>query len=273
MLPKDIKRQGAKTLQQILKQPALDEVYINIRVKLLFLGPIGDIDHAMIPAPYNIDFPYFIFGEFDRQGHYGIARHIITKDNLSLQNLGLFTGVSSAALPKPYYFQGNFVSGGFKFGSYAGAGALAVGMSQYETFNYYNLNKFGDVVDTYSQNGVLAPPIPYTAWVIVSMDSTSYASLCANTANEYYQCSEIRVTFDNAFQGLENIKKIITNSQGKFISNDIQPAAYKPPTNLQSNTIVIPVDFRIDQYFGLASIIKCQSNQIDYSFKCHIKHK
>lgn len=272
MLKQTLKDGKTELVKQLANPLSMDEVFINIRIRKIFLSVAWEQEPDFIPPPFaNVDFPYFIFGEYDRRGAYSIGRTILPTTNIETV-LGGACGRPTSVLP--YYFVGSVIPGNFAFGSpdLVAVPKVSLGNVQYFVLNYLNLQKLGSLVDIYYTRGLNVPPNPISVAIIAEMDFQSYASLCANTANEVYICREIIITYDNNTQYLKPIKIIRTNAIGQFTTQELLPTAYKPADNLQGNTIRIPVNFRIDQYLGLTSMINFLSLKIEYSFRCTVKH-
>lgn len=248
-------------LLKALTEPVKDTILMPIRVRTEYLGAAG-IElklKNLFNKKYQGDFPYFLFGEFDRQSNYSASRKFVNTLSVGLAaNLGSFGSTKT-----PYYYAGSMIPG-ISFVPNQNPSFFA----QPAGFNYFNNQKLGDYIEVYNVDALQVPPQPLNCYVVTESPQAAYVSLCNNTANEPYNLVEIRFVSDNPLQYLETIKIITIDKQGKAIYTPLNPSAYKSPMDTNTSVIVIPCDILLNRFVGFASIIKFNTSYIDFTFKC-----
>jgi hypothetical protein len=271
MQKQPIKNTPGKQLLKQLSQPVKDIVTIPIRVKTNFYNG----DKTLMNDIYKKDFNYFLFGEYDRIGGYSIARYMLPESNNNRIDL--------SSSNKQFIPQGDLLN----HVTFTGTIVTGVGeVAQQRDFvniplkgilnKHYMPQPVGSIMDVYVTSKdnwasvVPVAPDPNNIYVIVESDSTSYASLCASTSRYPIEVTEIQMVTDNPLQYLQTIKILTHNQFGKPIVNNLNPASYVGMQTTTTQTVVMPVNFLINEFTGLASVIKFNTSFIEFTFKCRI---
>lgn len=226
---------------------ALKRFSLNLNIKRFITDANGAIlNDAAIPAALKKPYPFHLFSHYDKVGGYAIGDSI-----MSVLNRTLLFGYYVWGIGTPLFF--------FNPGA---------------TIN--NEMKKGDVIFIYVDD--LNNP-NYFIFVIVQAINGGYASFIdqsniSQVDNKgYWGVFKIRNTkftwYDDA-QLRESFYLINTRFDGAFKYDPLSPAAYyAPEQKTQIKTANIPLEFILNQYFGISSCIAYENPLINLSFELY----
>lgn len=199
------------------------------------------IDKALVPGSLQVNYPVYLFGQFDRNG--GFKR--------CLQTVSPIPGT---------FFYMTFVQGiSSPFLSFTGANTIK------------GVIKNGDVVIVYTDD--LENP-NYFIWIVISSDTVSFASIVANTETtqqdgrigqlwvkeaNYYVSTPGQFYEPIFFNGFDNI--------GNYKGDSIQPNMNLNPYVEQTGILTLTLDFKVDQYISMCFYMRYSCDQINLDFK------
>jgi hypothetical protein len=222
---------------------------INFTIKRYYTDVNGVIQtKASVPAVLQTKYPFFLFGEFDRQGGY--------KQGLS-------------AVPP--------MAGTY----YVCTGVNGMGWSTFSVLGFGGINDLqgkllvGDIVHVYTDS--LSAPT-YFIWVVQSAAVASLASILANSKTTQKDDKFNRLYIEEInFSALPNtdfiqfkepITEIRLNNIGLAKTDSINVlGTYETPYTYLRNIIIMPIKFKVDQFIELGSYFVYDSDSIQYLFK------
>lgn len=232
-----------KAILPIVKRdPRLADIQVN--VKRFFTdvdGTILDKNNVAIPSGMKVDYGFSLFGEFDRQGGYALMNKII-----GVQGIAKWVGT--------YVYGKND------------------GFLQFNTFGgIYDQMTIGDIYHVYTDD--LNNP-NFFVFVIISNPFAAMGSITANTAfqqieamQKYLDIANFKLFVDNNGQYTAPITLITTDSIGTNKKDSLNPYASRSVDDKQNEFIQVNVSMKITQYTQIASIIKFNSDVVNYEFK------
>lgn len=203
---------------------------------------VVDKNDPAIPDALKVSYPVYLFGEFDRQGAYELARKNNPPDP---GTFFLFTGIW--AINNPFF-------AGFS------------GLSDVQRYI-----KPADLVTVYTDN-ILAPT--WYVFIVLNSATKPLASVQLNMANlppdpayGYIKSDSFRFTSDNSDnQWKENIQYIRYNFLGLVKSNNLDPSIYQLPKTPRINMVEVKWKSDITQYIGLNTYILFDTNSMTFTF-------
>lgn len=231
-------------LKSIMLEPPFRDDQLPIIVKRFFTDVNGTIvDKATVPAALQVDYPVYIFGEFDRQGAYLLA----DKNNPPLPGT---------------FFLSTMVVGG--------AGSLPQSIIYTGVADILGQLKPGDIVNIYTDN-VQAPT--YFIWIVLHCPNKSLASIMANMPNlppdenyGYIRSKSFRFYCSNAEQWNVNIQYIRYNFMGLVKSDNLDPSIYQLPKLPVLDMVEVKWKSPITQYIGLNTYILFATDSFTLNF-------
>lgn len=198
------------------------------------------VDKNLVPANLKVNFPVYLFAQFDRNGGYRKSQQI------------------TPPIPGTYFLMTYTQGINSPFLAFTGVNTIKGKISS------------GDIVIIYTDD--LENP-NYYIWIVISCNSVSFASVLANTETiqndhrigvlslkqiNYYV--SVREQFDQAlvFASYDNI--------GNFRSDSIQPNIFLSPLVAQQGFLTINTPYKIDQYIGLSMYMVFNCDQIIMDF-------
>lgn len=225
-----------------LKSPILKKHTIPIKIKRFYTDVNGVIvNKALVPAALQINFPVYLFGDFDRSGGYNIGKQVCPP------------------------LAGSFYVGSFTHGQ--GVPFLYFnGLS-----NIYEQIKIGDIVHLFADS--LAVPT-YYIWIVQTLVKNSIASIVSNTetaqkdgsigkifVDQIYYFSDTILQWDEPFHitRMDNV--------GQYLDDQLQPYVYKNPDTVQNDFLDMVYSFKLDQYIMISTYMIYEANEISWNFQ------
>lgn len=237
--------------QEAFRKKMLAPVYkkdtLQIEVKRYFTDVLGTIvNKAAVPAALQIDYPVYVFGEYDRVGAY----------QLGIKNLPSKPGVF-------YYCSYVWgVNSPFIFGF--------TGLSNIEG----QLNP-GDLVTVYTDN-LNAPN--YFVFIVQRCSGKSLASILQNLPAlpydadyGYINVKKLQYYTDNLQQWKENLLMLNYDFLGLVQSDGVSPISYRPAISLQDQFIEIVWTFTLTQYAAMNTYMLFATDLITFTFQ--VEHR
>jgi hypothetical protein len=227
-----------------LKTPPLKNDSLAINIKRYFTDIDGVVvDKNTVPAELQTRYPFYIFGEFDRQGGYQICNRL------------------QGAYSNAYVYLCTFV----------------YGVSNPLFFGFNNLSDIqqrisvGDVVTVYTDS--LSIP-SYFIWVVISCPKTSLASILSNcvTGNSKSDTALINVerlnyVTDNIEQWDVPVMSWVVDFVGNPKYDFIDPVQFRTPETVNDKFVEMKLKFPLNQYRGLNSYILFDTETLQLNFK------
>jgi|SRR3989304_206191 len=227
------------------KEPLLKFHTIPIGIKRFYT----DVDGFIIPKVAAVqavqcEFPFFIWGDFDRQG-------------------GYYTGFKAVPLVPGSFYLMTFVEG--------------YGMTSQQITGFTGFNnirgqiKTGDIVHVYTDN--LTAPINFV-WIILSSNNGSIGSIVGNSETHQKDGQLGRLYVDH-FQYFSdntdpqwNIPIHFTRSSNiaTWKDDQVQPYIFKNPYTEQDGFIRVACHFNLDQYQSIGTYFLYDTESIRMNF-------
>lgn len=232
-----------KKLVEILNEPPYREDQLPIVVKRIFTDVNGTIiAKNLVPASLQVDYPVYLFGEFDRKGAYLLA----DKNN--------------PPIPGTFFLSTLVV----------GVGSFPQSVVYTGVANILGQVKPGDIVNIYTDD-VQAPN--YFVWIIQHCPNKSLASILSNMPNlpsdenyGYIRSKSFRFYCSNAEQWNVNIQYIKYNFMGLVKSDNIDPSIYQLPKLPVLDMIEVKWKTNLTQYIGLNTYILFATDSFTLNF-------
>jgi len=236
-----------------LRRPEIDNPYmrdhsIQIRVKRFFTDVNGTIiNKNAAPLPMQVEYPFYLFGDFDRQGGYSIG----------LKTLG---PVSTTK------YLMTFVNG------HGLTSAIIIGFTGANTIQ--SQLAVGDIIHVFcddTQNPT------FFVWVVLHNGFGSLASIIGNSETTQ-QDGLIGPIYVKSFHyASDNVRQFdypyyfvrYTNITA-WKNDQVQPMMFKDPFTEQEKLLNVQVEFGLDQYLGIAQYFLFDTEIIDFNFKIKI---
>jgi hypothetical protein len=232
-----------KKLHSFLTAPVKKNAGLFVNVKRFYTdvnGTVIDKNDPVVPLTLKVNYPFWMFGQFDAWGGYKIGNQVVAPD-----------------ITTPYV--GTFVVGKdipFLF---------ATGLN-----DIADRLMIGDIVHIFTDN--LNAPSIYV-WIIQNCGSASLASIYANAnASEREKikiesCNFFAYTNGSPnFQFARAIHLTKIDVVGAYTDDSFDPLSYDQVNNKQGNFVVIPVNFTVDQYHLVSSSIAFEVDSLQFSF-------
>lgn len=206
---------------------------LNINVQRFYTNTAGTIlDKNTVPASLQTKFPFYLFGEFDKQGGYRLGNQI---------TFPVIGGLIQTLV----------VRGQYDFTQFTGANNVR------DNFN------IGDFILLYGDS-LTAPT--YLIWILISCPFQSYASVVGNTKHLPLKTHSILYKTDNQLQYNETLSAVRVNQIGVFETKTYQPLANKNPLNPQDDFIEMLLPFTFSQYLGMYSYFQFDTELVNLNF-------
>jgi hypothetical protein len=220
---------------------------LNFNIRRYYTDINGTIvDKSLVSAGLQTRFPFFILGEFDRQGGY--------KQFLN-------------ALPPEAgtYYLTSFVNGN------SFTPANIVGFSGINDIN--GKIGVGDIVHVYCDD-VRNPT--YFVWIVQQSQLAALSSIVANSKTTqkddkfnrlYIENVHYTTTNQNFLQWNETIVELRLNNIGLAKTDNINPMTYETPYTYLNNILILPLKFKVDQYLGFGTYMQYATDSIQFILK------
>ncbi len=227
------------------KQPLLKTHSIPITVKRYFT----DVDGAIIlkaaaPAALQTSYPFFVFGDFDRQG-------------------GYTTGLK--ALP--------VMPGTFYLMSYVeGAGITSQQITGFTGLNTIRTRlRTGDIVHVFTDN-LTAPN--FFVWIVQSSRNGSIASMVGNAETQQRDGAIGKIYIEHFQYFSDNrdpqwaypLHFTRSSNIASFKDEQVQPYIFKNPYTEQDGFIRVYCHFNLDQYQSIGTMFLYDTEEILMNF-------
>jgi hypothetical protein len=229
------------TLEAVTK-PLQKNTGLTVIVKRFFTDVNGTIvAKSLVPLSMQVDYPFWMFGQFDKSGGYKIG-NVIAPPNINTPYLGSFV----IGLDMPYLF---------------GTGLNTI---QRQT-------TIGDVVHVFTDN-IDAPN--YYAFIVQTSESASISSIYFNAIEA--EKNKIHINGINMFvysngqpslQFAKNVNLTRIDSLGAYVNHPETFLAFDQVDNKQAYFITVPLKMAVDQYNLVSSYIDFSADQIQFAFK------
>lgn len=214
-------------------------------------------DNTLFTAPFDLptDFPYYLFGAFDKKGYYGQGQKLFITSNIDV-NFGI-TG-ASVAIVHP--------NTNWRFD-----GLFEVGKNQTPTafftvfISALGINA-GDLILSYTAYGFNGAPNPGYLFIVISCPQSNYLSLLENTNNEEYLIESIDMFCNNNIQNQQAVYFTTQDKFGQLKSNQVNPMLFKTQDYQQNVFIHMPLAIRLNRFKGFYSLLKWRTQKIEYVF-------
>lgn len=247
------RRQTFESLNFATKQrrPQLNNAYVKwhsipINIKRYFT----DVDGAVIakaaaPAALQTYYPFFMFGEFDREGGY----------NTALKALGVAPGT---------FYLTSFMNAN---------GITAQQITGFTGLNTVrNFIKNGDIVHVFTDN-LNAPN--FFVWVVVSNQYGAMSSIVGNSESHQKDglIGKIYLDFfkyytDNPNEQFKTPLHFTRSTNiATWSDNQVQPYIFKTPYTEQQGFVDIQCQFNLDQYLSVGSFFQYTTESINMLFR------
>lgn len=226
-------------LKDILLAPPHKVKSINFQVRRFYTDVNGTIiAKAAAPAALQVNYPVYLFGNYDRKGAYFMAQR-----NLPALPGAFFLHSFTYGLGMPFFF-----------------GFNALSTIQREL-------KPGDIVNVYTDN-LLAPS--FFVYIVVSCDVKSAASLVENTSISPLQIKEVFYYSDNVDQWEEPIQRLLLDPVSDFQANYVEPFIYRAPETVQNGFVKLVWSITINHYRGLNTYLQYATDSMNLVFKLNV---
>jgi len=239
----------------IINKPTLEQVnadqkeFIVLNVRRFTTDANGTVlDDAAIPATLKKPFPYYLFGEFDRNSGYAIADQILSK----YYNTILF-GVYVWGINTPLFFPNPIATINLEF-------------------------RKGDVLFVYVDD-INNPS--YYVFIVVNSQNGPYASLVSQmntTQLDKQRWGTFKIfdlqygwTSDTQLQLGQPIFTVLTEWNANFFADSVNPKTwYRPQNKPGVNELIVPINAVANQHFGLGSFLTYNNPLLTLSFIIYV---
>lgn len=235
----------------VKRTPAINNPYVRfhsipVNIRRHFTDVNGlVIPKNIVPAALQVEYPFFVFGEFDRQGGYAAGLRAL------------------APQPGTYYLT-SFIQGN-QFTS-----QFITGFSGVNTVK--NRIAVGDIVHVYTDD-VQNPT--YFIWLVQSFNQGSIGSIVANSDSRQHDGLIGPIILDSFKLGQTGNENqfsvpfffINTSNLTMFKANQVQPLMFKDPYVEQPDIIDIQCSFDLDQYVEIGYNFMFDTDEIRMTFK------
>lgn len=218
---------------------------IPVVIKRYFTDVDGTIlAKNTVPAALQTEYPFFVFGDFDKQG-------------------GYLTGLKTLGpVPGTYYLT-----------SFANANAIT--SQQITGFTGFNeiqgKIKAGDIVHVFTDD-IIGPN--YFIWIVLHNPTGAMSSITGVSSSSQQDgligkiyLEKFQYFSDNQNQWDYPVHFYRVTNIANYGSEQVQPYIFKTPFTQQNGFIDMKCEFNFDQYLGLASFFLFDTEQITWNFK------
>lgn len=232
-----------KELFRDLNRPVLKHSTLPIEVKRFYTDVDGVIiNKGAAPVSLQVDFPVYLFGEFDRLGSYYISQRIQPPNNATKFLMSFVWGQGA----NPFFF-------GFS------------GLSDIQS--QINL---GDLVNVYTDN-IIAPN--YFIFIVVSSTGRSMASVQQNTVTTqrdgkygFLDAHKVQYFTNNPVQWQQNFRVFTTDNLGVPQVNNINPYIFRNAYIENDRFIELYWKYPLNQYTGICFNYLFSTDEITLNF-------
>lgn len=225
-----------------LKKPLQKKAALFVTITRFFTDVNGTIvNKAVVPLSLQTKYPFWMFGQFDKDGGYRIGNTIAPPD-----------------IATPYV--GTFVPGtGMPF-------LFATGLN-----NIKDRFLIGDIVHVFTDN-INAPS--YYVFIIQQCGASALSSVYGNAKQAESQKLNIEganyfafTNTDENLQFVQNLNYTVIDPTGATYHNYPQNPLGSQQVDNKQNFIYFPLKFQVDQYKLVSSYIDFSLDKIQFSFK------
>lgn len=233
------------------RAPAFNNPYVKchsipVTIKRYFTDVNGTIvDKNTVPDALKTFYPFFVFGEFDRQGGYGMSLKALAPDPSTKYLLSFVNGNA---------FMSQMIAGGFS------------GVNDIKNFI-----AVGDLVHVYTDDNQNPN---YFIWIVQTFNQGSLGSVLNNAASAQKDGLIGPITLeswkfhaDNENQFGQPFWLIRSTNITTIQVNQLQPNVFKDPFVEQINLIEVTASFNLDQYLGIGVKFLFDTDIITMNFK------
>lgn len=211
---------------------------LSFTIKKYYTDSNGNIiSKASLSSDLQVQIPYYLFGNFDRDGYYSQAQR--------------FTPTYGG-----WYFYNFYVSTSYDFLLISGANGIR------------SLIGLADLVFAYTDNVILPS---YFCWVVISGGTQPIASIFDNLdgsmITKYIQMS----SDSNRFNLDESINYITQNKLGDVKKQSYTPSQFVNEDSENPNIARIPLRMVLTKYFFISSYIYYDTDEMTYTLPLKIK--
>lgn len=227
------------------RAPLLKYHSIPITIKRYFTDVNGIIQAKnTVPAAMQTEYPFFIFGDFDRQGGYA-------------------TGLKVAPLNPGTFYLMTFIEGN---------GLTSQQITGFTGFNEVRSKiRVGDIVHVFTDN-LIAPTV--FVWIVLSSRNGSIGSIVSNSETHQRDGMYGKLYIDHFQYYTDNtdpqwsraVNFIRLTNIGSFGNNQVQPYMFKTPYTEQDGFIRVECKFNLDQYILINTYFLFETEEINLSF-------
>lgn len=232
------------------RRPAMGNAFVKwhtipVEIKRYFTDVDGAVvAKATVPAALQTRYPFFVFGDFDREGGYN-------------------TGLKAMPLPVGVEYLTTFVN--------------ANGITSQQITGFTGLNTIknfidrGDIVIVYTDNSV-APN--YFIWIVIKNNYGALSSIVGNSETTQRDgligkvyLEMFKYFTDNQAQWELPVHFTRSSNIATWSDNQVQPYIFKTPYTFQNGFIDMKCNFNLDQYQSLATYFLYETESISWNFK------
>jgi len=226
-----------------LSKPPTKITAIPVDIRRIVTDVDGQIiNKATLPANLQVEYPVYLWGQYDAAGGYQFANQSAPAKGAALYLCSYIYAVNN-----PFFY--GFTLFGDVNGQLYPGDCVTVYTDDYNSPNYFIF-----IVQTVSKSSLGAIRVnsathSHPDYSYIEVTRTLYYS---DNQNEQY-------TFPLVFIRMKD-------RIGNFASDMIEPRAYKPPIQINQNFITIPTRFNIDQYLGITTYIAFNTDVLQLNF-------
>lgn len=246
--------------KSFVSNPAVKEIIFSVRVyPMWFDANLSPGSPSLFSPPYsNVDFPYFLFCEFDKKSGYSAGQKLLKQPSINV-----LTGQNALLSPLinvPYRYDGTFVSGSLAVALFS----VAPGWPALVDI------PIGSRVFSYTSWGFPVAPDPGCVFFVVESQGASYESICANTSIKDYYIDSIDMFCANPLQNVQAFHIVTMDEKGDIKTNPVSPILFKTQDYQQNVFIRMPMKIKLNQYIGFYSLFLFATTDITFVFKCKL---
>lgn len=236
-----------KNVATLTERNALKKLPIQMTVKRYTTNQLGQVlADAAVPVSQRKNFPFHLWGEYDRQSGYGFADMVTQKDNTIL--LGVYVwGINT-----PFFFANPVqdVNNNFRKGD-----IIFLYVDDLTAPNFYHFitisNNQGNLASVVAQSNV--------------------SQIDDNGAWGVFRILNFDYTWDNDDQLKLPFYTIKSTFENTFEFQTLNPKRYFPPVyKPEIKTINIDLTMLVNQYAGLSGYLHFNSNTLELLFNLYL---
>lgn len=233
------------------RSPAINNPYtknhsIPVTIRRHFTDVNGTvINKATVPAALQVEYPFYVFGEFDRQGGY----------NSGLQALAPVNGTHYLLS----FIQGNGFITSFLTGGFSGANTIK------------ELVSVGDIVHVYTDD---TQNPTYFIWIVQHFGQRALGAVVANSDSSQRDGLINKIFLESFKYHSDNVRQfdypfyfIRSTNIATYKTDQVQPMIYKDPFVQQAELLEVEVNFNLDQYLSVGQYFLFATDIITMNFK------